>query len=173
MPKYALMLSTVALAAGVAACGSSNSSSSKSAPAATTSASSSTPAATSTPASTGTSATSTPASTGTSTSASSGGASGAGAGAVTVSAAASGQLMFSSNSLHASAGKVTIDFTNMAPETHNFTLADASGKVLGATPTFTGGSKSLAVDLKPGTYTFYCSVPGHEAAGMKGTLVVS
>jgi uncharacterized cupredoxin-like copper-binding protein len=26
--------------------------------------------------------------------------------------------------------------------------------------------------VKSGTYTFYCSVPGHEAGGMKGTLTV-
>jgi uncharacterized cupredoxin-like copper-binding protein len=28
------------------------------------------------------------------------------------------------------------------------------------------------VTLKPGSYEFYCQVPGHEAAGMKGTLTV-
>ena len=37
-----------------------------------------------------------------------------------------------------------------------------------------GGVSTVTVaDLKPGTYTFYCSVPGHEQAGMKGTLTVS
>jgi plastocyanin len=81
--------------------------------------------------------------------------------------------MFSSNSLHASAGKVTIAFTNKAPEGHNFTLADSSGKVLGATPTFDGGTKTITVTLAAGTYTYYCSVPGHRAAGMQGTLTVS
>ncbi len=55
---------------------------------------------------------------------------------------------------------------------HNVTIANAGGKVLGATPTFTGGTKTLSLNLPPGTYTFYCSVPGHEAAGMKGTLTV-
>jgi plastocyanin len=37
-----------------------------------------------------------------------------------------------------------------------------------------GGESLITIaDLKPGTYTYYCSVPGHEAAGMKGTLTVS
>jgi uncharacterized cupredoxin-like copper-binding protein len=31
----------------------------------------------------------------------------------------------------------------------------------------------LTLTLKPGTYTFYCTVPGHAAAGMKGKLVVT
>jgi uncharacterized cupredoxin-like copper-binding protein len=45
--------------------------------------------------------------------------------------------------------------------------------VLGATPTFSGGSRTLTLNLKPGTYTFYCTVPGHRAAGMEGTLTVT
>ena len=37
-----------------------------------------------------------------------------------------------------------------------------------------GGTSTIDIaNLKAGTYTFYCSVPGHEAAGMKGTLTVS
>ena len=63
-------------------------------------------------------------------------------------------------------------FTNDASFGHNFTIAKG-GTVVGATPTFQGGSKTLTVNLKPGTYTYYCSVPGHEMGGMKGTLTVS
>jgi len=35
-----------------------------------------------------------------------------------------------------------------------------------------GGAQSMKIDLKPGRYTFYCSIPGHRAAGMEGTLTV-
>ncbi len=35
-----------------------------------------------------------------------------------------------------------------------------------------GGTQAMRIDLKPGKYTFYCSIPGHRAAGMEGTLTV-
>jgi plastocyanin len=93
-------------------------------------------------------------------------------GPLTLAANPQGQLAYNTTSLVASSSHVTINFTNMSPLMHNVTIASASGKVLGATPTFTGGAKTLSLDLPPGRYTFYCSVPGHEQAGMKGTLIV-
>jgi plastocyanin len=73
----------------------------------------------------------------------------------------------------AKAGKVTIVLTNKSPLPHNVALQKGtSGPTLDATPTFTGGTKSVTLDLKPGTYTFFCTVPGHRQAGMKGTLIV-
>ncbi len=83
-----------------------------------------------------------------------------------------GQLKFSTTSLTAKAGKVSIDFTNMSPLAHNMTIESSAHKILGATPTFQGGTKTLTLDLKPGTYKFFCSVPGHRMAGMEGTLTV-
>jgi uncharacterized cupredoxin-like copper-binding protein len=35
-----------------------------------------------------------------------------------------------------------------------------------------GATESVTVEAPPGTYYFYCNVPGHEAAGMYGYLVV-
>lgn len=81
-------------------------------------------------------------------------------------------MKYTKSSLTARAGKLSIAFTNMAPLAHNLTVASSSGAVLGATPTFQGGSKTLTLSLKPGTYKFYCTVPGHRAAGMEGTLTV-
>ena len=98
------------------------------------------------------------------------GASGRGS-SLTESAAPNGDLRFTKDTLHASPGHVTISFTNMAPEMHNMTIALGT-KVLAATPTFQGGTKVLSLNLKPGTYVFYCSVPGHRQAGMQGTLTV-
>jgi uncharacterized cupredoxin-like copper-binding protein len=82
------------------------------------------------------------------------------------------QLSFDTKQLSAKAGKVTIALTNASPLEHNVTIARGT-TVLGATPTFIGGSKAVALTLKPGTYTFYCSVPGHRQAGMEGTLSVA
>jgi len=67
---------------------------------------------------------------------------------------------------------VTIEFTNMASLEHNVTVESAAGAKLGATPTFSGGTKSLTLILKAGTYSFFCTVPGHRQAGMQGTLTV-
>ncbi len=92
--------------------------------------------------------------------------------ALNVAANPEGQLKYSTTSLTAKAGKVSIDFTNMSPLDHNLTIESSSKSVLGATPTFQGGPKTLTLDLKAGTYKFFCSVPGHRMAGMEGTLTV-
>jgi plastocyanin len=88
-----------------------------------------------------------------------------------LSADPGGQLAYDTKTLSAKAGTVSIVMSNASPVEHNVTVAEGS-KVLGATPTFVGGSKTLTLKLKPGTYTFYCSVPGHRQAGMEGKLVV-
>jgi plastocyanin len=82
-----------------------------------------------------------------------------------------GLLSYDAKSLSAKAGSVSITLTNNAPLEHNVTVAQGA-TVLGASPTFRGGRRTLTLKLKPGTYTFYCSVPGHRQAGMEGTLSV-
>jgi plastocyanin len=156
---YLPVLAAVPLVLGLlalAGCGSSSSGS--------TSSSTSTPATTPT---TSTPAT-TPATT-TSTSSSTGAAAG---GTLSLAANAEGQLKYNTTSLTAQAGKVSIDFTNSSPLGHNVTIESSAGKIVGATPTFQGGTKLLTLDLKAGTYKFFCSVPGHRMAGMEGTLTV-
>ena len=93
-------------------------------------------------------------------------------GPLQLSANAQCALSFNTKTLAASSSNVTIEFTNKSPLSHNLTIANAKQQVLGFTPTFNGGTKTLTLKLPPGSYTFYCSVPGHEQAGMKGTLTV-
>jgi uncharacterized cupredoxin-like copper-binding protein len=99
------------------------------------------------------------------------GASGSGTTSLREEADPQGQLRYTTRNLATNAGTVTIGFTNASPLPHNITVAQGT-KVLGATPTFQGGTKTLTLKLAPGTYTFYCSVPGHRAAGMEGKLTV-
>jgi len=82
------------------------------------------------------------------------------------------QLAYTQDSLSTKSGSVTVDFKNPSATAHNVTIEDSSGQDVGNTDTITGGAASTTLNLKPGTYTFYCSVDGHEAAGMKGTLTV-
>jgi plastocyanin len=92
--------------------------------------------------------------------------------ALSIAADPTGQLKFDKSSLTAKQGTLTITFANQAPLGHNFTI-EQNGKVVAATPTFQGGTKTLKVGLRPGTYTFLCTVPGHAAAGMEGKLTIT
>jgi cytochrome c oxidase subunit 2 len=99
------------------------------------------------------------------------GGTGTASGALEISAAASGALKFSTSDLSAKAGEVTISMKNPSSVPHNVAIrgngVDVQGEVVSA-----GGTSTATADLKAGTYTFYCSVPGHEAAGMTGKLTV-
>jgi plastocyanin len=88
-----------------------------------------------------------------------------------ISADPGGALKFEQTSLEASAGEVTIDFTNDSSLQHNVTL-DGPGVEDEGTDTISGSSTSTTLELQTGTYTFYCSVDGHRAAGMEGKIVV-
>ncbi|HET6571489.1 MAG TPA: plastocyanin/azurin family copper-binding protein, partial [Solirubrobacterales bacterium] len=87
-------------------------------------------------------------------------------------AAASSGLAYASDSATASAGEVTVDLDNPQPLEHDVAIEDSGGKVVGQTEVITESETSTVVNLKPGTYTFFCTVPGHREAGMEGTLTV-
>jgi plastocyanin len=97
---------------------------------------------------------------------------GAGGGStVKISADPSGALKYEQTDVSATAGSITIDFTNMSSLPHDVTIEGNGAS--GATDQITDSTTSTTVDLEPGTYTFFCSVDGHRAAGMEGTLTVN
>jgi plastocyanin len=83
-----------------------------------------------------------------------------------------GELAYTTTKATAKAGQVTIDFNNPQALTHDVAIEDSSGKEVGATELIASGEDSTTVDLKPGTYHFFCTVPGHREAGMEGVLTV-
>jgi plastocyanin len=101
-----------------------------------------------------------------------GSASGAGGSATTLKLAADeADLAFDKEELSAKAGEVTIDFNNPSPIPHNVVIFEGE-KELAGTPEFAEGEESVSTQLEPGSYTFVCTVPGHEEAGMVGELEV-
>jgi uncharacterized cupredoxin-like copper-binding protein len=64
---------------------------------------------------------------------------------------------------------VTIHITNKGATAHDFSIDALNISTGDVAP---GASIDVKVNAKPGDYTYYCNVPGHEAAGMKGTMTV-
>lgn len=93
-------------------------------------------------------------------------------GAVTV--AAPGGTRFDVATINAQAGDLTVTFRNSDTQAHDFKVRDADGNpVGGAADPGPGDTAKATFPLETGTeYKFYCSKPGHEAQGMRGTIVV-
>lgn len=79
------------------------------------------------------------------------------------------EYSYTPSALKAPAGQATIRFTNRGAVEHDF-LIDAFNVHLIAKP---GKTAEVTVTLTPGTFTTYCSIPGHRQNGMEGTLTVS
>ena len=83
-----------------------------------------------------------------------------------------GKLAFNTKKLTAKAGTVTLSMSNPSTFSHGIAIegngVDKDGHVV-----LHGGTSTVTVKLEPGTYTFYCPVPGHRQAGMQGALAVT
>jgi uncharacterized cupredoxin-like copper-binding protein len=97
---------------------------------------------------------------------------GGGGSTVDISTPPGSDLTFDQKDASATAGSVTIDFDNQQSLQHDVKVEDSSGQELGGTDLVSSGTASATVDLQTGSYTFFCSVPGHREAGMEGTLTV-
>lgn len=72
-----------------------------------------------------------------------------------------------------SAGKVRIGFTNPQTRRHDVAIEDPAGKTIGQSEPIVEGTDTFVVQLRPGTYRYFCTLPGHRAKGMEGTLRVT
>jgi uncharacterized cupredoxin-like copper-binding protein len=88
-----------------------------------------------------------------------------------VAADAGGALKFDKSSLSAKSGNVTITMDNPSDVPHGVAVegngVDKDGPIVNK-----GGKSTVTANLKPGSYEFYCPVPGHKEAGMEGKLTV-
>ena len=91
-----------------------------------------------------------------------------------ISARAHMVLRFSTNRLHARPGRIEIIMHNPLNSgmSHGIAIKGNGVRKVGRIVS-PGHSSSVTVSLRRGRYTFYCPVPGHLQAGMKGTLTVS
>ncbi len=92
-------------------------------------------------------------------------------GVVEIDADPTGQLKFLASSASATPGNVTIRMKNMSSTPHDIAITGGGVNQIGHIVS-NGGVSTVMANLKPGKYTFFCSVPGHRQAGMVGTLTV-
>src|SRR5207302_8774122 len=75
---------------------------------------------------------------------------------------------FSTNTLTADHGTVTVDFTNNDLFWHTFTVSALGVDIRSPVE----GHERVSFNAPPGTYEFFCAIPGHKQIGMRGTLVI-
>jgi hypothetical protein len=73
---------------------------------------------------------------------------------------------------HVPVGRVRFNVHNFGEDGHDLAIRNRRGKLLGAMPELEpAGNNRLAVRLRrPGRYTVFCSLEGHEARGMRSVL---
>jgi plastocyanin len=82
-----------------------------------------------------------------------------------------GQLAYITKVATAPAGQLEIDSKNASSTPHDIALEGNGVKENGKTVS-NGGVSTISVSLKPGEYTYFCSLPGHREGGMLGKLTV-
>jgi uncharacterized cupredoxin-like copper-binding protein len=71
---------------------------------------------------------------------------------------------------------VTANLPNLGVTLHNFSITDHKNPDLAIDPIDVdidpGATEHAGINAPAGEYYFFCNVPGHEAAGMWGTMTV-
>jgi plastocyanin len=93
-------------------------------------------------------------------------------GALDIPADPNGQLAFEFAEAEAEAGKLELSSTNESNVDHNIAIEGGDMEPVLGPVVANGGVSTINVELEPGEYTFFCSVPGHREGGMEGPLTV-
>jgi plastocyanin len=75
---------------------------------------------------------------------------------------------YSTTTLTADRGTVAVDFINNDLFWHTFTVTELGVDIRLPVK----GNQRLSFSATPGTYEFFCAIPGHKSIGMRGTLVI-
>ena len=91
---------------------------------------------------------------------------------VQIGTAEGASLGFTVKDIDVDAGRLTLEMRNSGSIDHAIAIkgtgVDVQGALVGP-----GKVSRVEIKLKPGTYRFYCPVPGHAEGGMEGTLTAS
>jgi len=85
------------------------------------------------------------------------------------------EFKFDPSSITHASGNMVFWLVNSGSTQHDMAIRDTSGKTLYTSELVSAGD-TLEFDVKgipAGTYTIFCTQPGHEASGMRGTLTVT
>ncbi len=92
-------------------------------------------------------------------------------GVLEIDADPTGQLKYLASSATGTPGQVQVRMQNKSSTPHDIAVSGGGVNQVGKIVT-NGGISVVSASLKPGKYTFFCTVPGHRAAGMVGTITV-
>jgi plastocyanin len=89
-------------------------------------------------------------------------------GVLQIDANETGALAFTADTATAPPGRIEFVMENPSPIDHNIALEGGpEGDIVG-----NGGTSRFETTLKPGKYTYVCTVPGHAEGGMLGEVTV-
>ncbi len=85
------------------------------------------------------------------------------------------EYKFDPSTITAPSGKIVFYLVNAGTTSHDLVIRDSAGNRLDASELVSAGDSFVFTvnNLAAGTYSYFCDQPGHEAAGMKGTITAT